>query len=438
MRVAGCALFLFLLLDGCRGVASSATDTPDARESPQASAQPALLAVPTTPASAAPTTNAEGGPPPAPFRGDEVLSSDSLTKEPIGYTLSAVFRPADVFGPARAPEVSQQGIDAAKKITELRLAIDLSPTRMRVALAGHGYVLPPDTEIRARADRYGHVLLWPSDPERHLAYRTLAPGTTRAVLGERRFDVGPIAPAEIQLREEVGRRISIRTRRADVTTRAGHASFEIGKLDASGEGGVLLCRLLLDLMNAPPGTPMCAFDEVPVRVELRWANQGSMIFELTGALKRNDVPISSLLVPPSTATYASAPLTAMGVTPMLSQQELAALHTVDVDVVPPPTTPALPVAPATATVPPAPPAEPVLTIVNTSVELRVLYLDGVAALWAAPNARGELRGLHRGRYVAQWRTFLGESVEQAVTQSVPGLSQVGAAGPAIADAGVKP
>lgn len=429
-------LALFAAVAACKGVSSSATDTPDARESPQASAQPAILAAsPTTPASAQPSTNAEGGPPPAPFRGDETLTTDSLTKEAIGYTLSAVFRPNDVIGPARAPEVSAPGNDAAKKATELRLAIDLSPTRMRVGLAGHGYVLPPNVEIRARADRYGHVVLWPADPEGHLSYRPLAPGSLRALLGERRFDVAPIAPAEIQLREEVGRRISIRTRRADVTTRAAHASFEIGKLDALGEGGVLLCRFLLDLMNAPPGTPICAFDELPVRVELRWTNNlGSLVFELTGALKRSDVPIASLLVPPSSATLVGAPMTTTGITPMLSPQELAALHTQDVDLPPSTQPPPAPGAPAV----PAPPLEPVLTVVNTSVELRVLYLDGVSALWAAPNARGELRGLHRGRYVAQWRTFLGDYVETAVTQSVPGVAEVGKAGPWIADAGARP
>src|SRR4051794_13544666 len=121
------------LLLGCHAASSSATDTPDARESPQASAQPALLAaLPTVPASAGPLLGVEGGPPPSPFRGDEVLSADPLSREPVGYTLSAAFRPADVMGPPRAPEVNAIGIDAARKSTELRLAIDLSPTRMRL------------------------------------------------------------------------------------------------------------------------------------------------------------------------------------------------------------------------------------------------------------------------------------------------------------------
>src|SRR4051794_8594728 len=135
------ALALFVFASACH-TATSAQDTPGARESPQASAQPALLAVmPTTPASAAPPS-AAAGPPPTPFRGDEVLGPDGLNRESAGYTLSAILRPAEVIGPARAPELNSLGLDAARKATELRLAIDLSPTRMRLGLLGRGFVLP--------------------------------------------------------------------------------------------------------------------------------------------------------------------------------------------------------------------------------------------------------------------------------------------------------
>ncbi|MBX3261518.1 MAG: hypothetical protein KIS78_34500 [Labilithrix sp.] len=404
----GLLFILLATLAGCRPNGATATDTPEERESPQASAQPALLAVaPTTPASAAPiAATLEGGPPPTPLRGDDVLAPDTLPRESAGYTLSAAFRLADVTGPTRAPEVNNAGLDAARKATELRLGIDLSPTRMRVALQGRGFVLPPDTELRARADRFGHVVVWPGAA----SYRPLAPGSMRALLGERRFDVAPITPAEIAPRVEGGRRIGIRTHRVDVTTRAAQGSFEIGKLEGAGDGGILLCRLLLDLMNAPPGSNVCGLDELPVRAELRWTSHGSLVFELTGALRRTDIPAATLLTPPQTASFAPTPLPVTGVSALLSAQELAALRTSDVDV------------PTNANVP-----GDALTVINPSVELRVLFLDGVPIAWAAPQARGELHGLRRGRYVAQWRTFLGDSVETALTQTVPGVVQVGAA-----------
>jgi hypothetical protein len=92
---------------------------------------------------------------------------------------------------------------------------------------------------------------------------------------------------------------------------------------------------------------------------------------------------------------------------ILAAHELAALRLADVDVPPP-----------------SPPTDQ-LVVSNATVELRVLYLDGVPVTWVAPGGRGEVRGLHRGRYVAQWRTFLGDVVEPATTRTIPGVLQVG-------------
>ena len=122
------------------------------------------------------------------MRGDERLPADALRerdrttertpdggreKDPIGFTLSAILRPADVPTAPRAPEVNQAGRDAARKKTELRLDIDMSASRLRIVLSGEGWVLPPDTEIRARSDRFGHIVVWPGAAK----YRPLAPGS---------------------------------------------------------------------------------------------------------------------------------------------------------------------------------------------------------------------------------------------------------------------
>lgn len=388
---------------------NTATTEPTKGESPQASAQPAPLGTATTAASAAPVALVEGGPPPAPLRGDEVLPADSPGKEGVGYTLSAVFRQADLIGPPRANEINQAGLEAARKATELKLGIDLTASHLRLTFLGSGFVVPPDTELRARSDRYGHVLVWPGGA----TYRPLAPGALRALIGERRLDVAPITSADMVTRDETGRRIGIRTHKVDITTRAAQGSFEVGKLEGAAEGGVLLCRVLLDLMNAPPSTPLCALDELPVRAELKWTNRGSLVFELTGALKKADMPVAPMLVPPSNASFASAPLPVSGVSPMLTQAELGALRLQEVDVPSPASGPV--------------PQGDTLLVVNSTLELRVLYLDGVPVAWAAPNARGEIHGLKRGKYVAQWRTFLGDAIEQPIAQIVPGTAQVGGA-----------
>lgn len=387
---------------------NTAATEPTKGESPQASAQPAPLAAATTAASASPVALVEGGPPPAPLRGDEVLPSDSPGKEGVGYTLSAVFRQADLIGPARANELNQAGLEAARRATELKLAIDFTASHMRLAFVGSGFVVPADTELRARSDRYGHVLVWPGGA----LYRPLAPGALRALIGERRLDVAPITSADVVPRDETGRRIGIHTHKVDVTTRAAQGTFEVGRLEGAAEGGVLLCRVLLDLMNAPPSTPLCALDELPVRAELKWTNRGSLVFELTGALKKTDMSVASMLVPPPNASYAAAPFPGAGVSPMLTAAELGALRLQEIDV---------PARPSEVPIP-----GDTLLVANSTLELRVLYLDGVPVAWAAPNSRGELHGLKRGKYVAQWRTFLGDAIEQPITQTVPGVAQVGA------------
>jgi hypothetical protein len=354
------------------------------------------------------------------MRGDERLAADTLReptrekpaaerapdggreREAVGYTFSAVLHPADVPVPLRAPEVNQAGLDAARKKTELRLAIDTNASRLRIVLEGGGWVLPPETELRARSDRYGHIVVFPGATK----YRPLPPGSMRALLGERRYDVAPIATADLAPLPEGGKRIAIKTRKVDVSTRAAKASFEIGKLDSLGEGGVLLCRWLLDLMNAPPQTALCGPDELPMRAELRWTGHGSLGFDVTGVLKKTDLGTTSLLVPPANAQLAVEPL-AGGTGVLLTEAELTALRTGPIDLVPPP------------------PLVEGLLVHNGSVQLRMLYLDGIPVAWVAPGARDTIVGLQRGRYLAQWRTFLGETLDVPFTVTAPGTTSIG-------------
>ncbi|MCL2777024.1 MAG: hypothetical protein FWD73_03395 [Polyangiaceae bacterium] len=323
-----------------------------------------------------------------------------------GYALSAVFRQGELIGPPRAPEVNALGIDAARRKTELRLAIDLGISRMRMVLVGQGFVLPSDTEIRARSDRFGHIVVWPD-----ATYRPFGPGALRALLGERRFDVAPLTSADVVSKGEGSKRIGIRVRRVEVTTRAARALFEIGHLPDLGDSGILLCRTLLDLVNAPPTTPMCGLDELPMRAELRWANQGSFGFELTQVLKKNDIATATLLVPPPTAVFAETPIGGANVKTTqieLGPQELAAFRTLPVDV---------PIA--------AGQASEGLTIINATDELRIVSIDGVTVAWAAPGARDVVVGLPHGRYNVQWRTFLGDMLAPSSLVVVPGTSQIG-------------
>ncbi len=330
-------------------------------------------------------------------------------RELAGYSLQAVVRTGEGPPAPRGPEVNSAAIESARRKTEAHVAITLSQTRARFVLSG-GFVVPQGTELRARVDRYGHVLLWPGED----TYRILEPGALRAFLGERRLDVAPLSPAGVAPGGEGARRLGLRTRRVEVTTRAASASMELASVREAGEGGALVCRLLLDLMSAPPSAAPCASDEIPLRVEIRWMTRGALVFDVTSLARRTDLPLQELAAPPASATFVAGPPPAAPADALVPRGELASFRTAPLEV------PASGGRDARA---PAP--ESGLVLVNTTDELRVVWLDGVAVAWVGPGARESLSTLVHGRYVTQWRTFLGDAWSPPETLAVPGVSETG-------------
>jgi hypothetical protein len=306
--------------------------------------------------------------------------------------------------------VNAAAIDAARRRTEMRITIDVSQTRARFVLSG-GFVLPQGTELRARADRYGHLLMWPGED----GYRVVEPGAMRALLGERRLDVAPLSPADLSTSLDGARRLNLRTRRVEVSTRAAKATLEVAGFRDAGDGGVLVCRTLLDLINAPPSTAACAGDDVPLHAELRWTTQGSLFFDVVSIVPRKDLPVTEMAAPPATSGFIGGPPPLPPGEALLSKAELAALRNGPVDV------------PAAKPRDGGPrPPESGLLLVNATDELRVAWLDGLAAAWVAPGDRVLLPSLVRGRYVLQWRTSLGDAWSAPETVVAPGTTQVGA------------
>jgi hypothetical protein len=289
--------------------------------------------------------------------------------------------------------------------------VEASQTRARFVLSG-GCVLPQSTELRARADRYGHLLFWPGED----SYRIVEPGALRALVGERRLDVAPLSRADVAPGGEGPRHLNLRTRRVDVTTRAAKATLELATLRDGGDGGVLVCRWLLDLMSAHPGAAACSTDEFPLHAELRWTTQGALQFDVTSLARRSDLPVSELAAPPSSAAFVADPPPLPQADALLSKAELAAFRTGPVEV-----------PPAIARDAQAPSPESGLLLVDSTDELRVAWLDGIPVAWVAPGGRESLPSLQHGRYVLEWRTFLGDAWEPAETVVVPGTSEVGAA-----------
>lgn len=406
------------MLVACKG---AAPEPPDAAQSPQASAEPTPLANVAPAANAA--TNAasslDGGALPEPMRADrevttdvprepsrELLAKDQARdpKELAGYELDLVVHTGEGPPAAKGPEVNAAAIESARHKTEARITVEASQSRARFVFQS-GFVVPPGTELRARVDRYGHLLFWPNEQ----SYRVVEPGALRALLGERRLDVAPQSPVQSTPAGEGARRLNVRTRRVEVATRAGKATLELGAFRDAGDGGGLVCRFLVDLMGGAPAGSPCTSDELPLHAEIRWSTQGTLVVDAVAVTRRTDLGVADLAAPPPSTWFAmGAPAHSDG-DALLPRADLAAIHSAPVDVPPTP-----------AAEGGAPPPESGLFLVNLGDVPRMAWIDGVAAAWVAPGGRVMLPSLQRGRYVFQWRTPLGDGWEPPQTVTAPG------------------
>jgi hypothetical protein len=207
--------------------------------------------------------------------------------------------------------------------------------------------------------------------------------------------------------------VNLRTRRAEVSTRAAKATLELATLHDIDDGGVLVCRMLLDLMSASPSTQACETDEVPLHAELRWTTQGSLTFDVTSIIRRADLVAQDLEAPPASLAFVSSPPPGAPADELIPRTELAAFRTAPIEIPPPPGR--------------EHDDSVGLTLINSTDQLRVAWIDGVPAAWVAPGARIALPTLLHGRYLLQWRTFLGDSWDPPATIVVPGMSEAGRA-----------
>ena len=395
MRTA--ALLLLIAMGACKNEAPKDTPKP-ALASPQASAEPAPIAMPLALSA---RISPEGGPPPTPMRGDVALEAEGFGKDLTGYTINVVLRLPDAPAVTTGAPVSTQAIDAVRKANEPRFTIDLTANRMRMQLTSHGFLLARDSELRSRSDRFGHVFLTPD----LASYRVLAPGALRSLFGERRADVSPLSPADVKIIGDGPMRLGYHTRKAEVNSRAGKGSFEIVRLPELGDGGALFVRALLDLMNAPPQVSVVGWDELPVHAELHWSTRGALFFEVTSITKRIDLSSTAMAVPPSGATFVMGALPPLPGELRTEQKDLSSLHTGAID-----------------------PTASSLVLVNVHDTPRFAWIDGAPIAWVAPEGRLELSPLQRGRYMLEWRTFLDDAGEAPKPFTVPASPQPADAG----------
>lgn len=329
---------------------------------------------------------------------ESMVPAVAIPAEPVpfardtpGVTVDAVFRWRDLPPPPRGPEVSAEGLREAQKLTVHALKIDLTEAgRMRAELTGIAFPLAAHAEIRARADYYGHLVLWPNAG----GYRVVPPGALRPVLGERRLDVTSLSPGVPRPQGE-GWRLGVGVRKVELVSSIASVRLELGKVPEAGEGGALLCRAVVELGGVDPRTPACQPGEVPLFASYVWQEGGGITFEVTALSKRNDLPAAGLLVPPAGLPMLPTGLPAVPRGIFLARETLAALRSAPLSL------------PAARD--PQVPGDGFVAV-NQSDRLMYLLLDGVAVLWVPAHGEQYVIGPQRGRYLAQWRTFLGEKV----------------------------
>ena len=430
------ALLFVATVTGCDPSSTTPAGSSDAGASPNASILPAPLATeaPELPDAGGPPAKIDGplgipadsagrlmapdagAPVPDALRADPMAPESPTTREVAGLTLDAVFRWRDVPGPPKGPEVSAEGLREAQKLTALTWKIDLAePGRMRIEFTSRALPLPAHAEIRARSDRYGNLVLWPLATQ----YRVVQPGALRTVIDERRVDVTPLAVGTIRAQGE-GRRLGLSTRKVELGSSLGTLKLELGKAPEFGEGGPLLCRALVEMNGIDPKTTACQPGEVPLSAAYAWQAGGGVTFEVTTLTKRTDVSLNGLLTPPPSAAFAATGLPAVPHGIFLSKDELTAFRSAPL---------ALP--PSTDT---AAPGEGFVAV-NHSDTLFYLLLDGVPVVAVPPGSDRYVIGPLRGRYTAQWRTFLGEKVSPPQTVEMPARLTHGGTASSAADAG---
>lgn len=355
-------------------------------------------------------TTGDGGsaaPSPTRLRPGQTLEADALKERELpGIRLEGEWRHPE---PSPRGEVHTSGLDKIRKLTALKWTIDLAEAgRMRVRFVSRAFALPHGSELRARADRYGHILVWPDGSR----YRVLPPGTLRTLLGEGRADSTPLGTGRVGEAGAGTRRFGLRTQRTEHATRTGSVTLDVAKVPEAGEAGALLCRLLLELVAIDPAAATCVPGEVPLRAQYIWPGGGGVAFEVTALQHRPDMPASLLTMPPASASAATSGLPE-GLAILLTDEELSSLRSRGGDALPP--------SPERT--------NRGLYAFNDSDLPRQLLVDSIPVAWVAPWREVHLSSLADGRYAVAWRSMLGEVLEPATVIQLPARVKTGGAEP---------
>lgn len=330
-----------------------------------------------------------------------------------GVALAAEWTWRDVAGALQVPELNTELIDEARDDMRVRWKLSVGgPGRMVAEMSSLGPPLAPGSQLRARLDRYGTVLVWPGRDK----YRVVPPGALRALLDEGRLDAAPLSEATTEAVGE-GERLGRATRIVKATTAVGVVTIHFADVPASGDGATLLCRLLIEVAGGLPSARVCVHGALPVAAHYRWpahpgaAAETALAFEAV-EVRGTELESAAMQVPPARARASrGVPLPPGG--ELLDAKRLGEFRTGG---------------DSTG-------AEAGLWASNQSDRRMVLLVDGVSVATVAPWDVLALPSLKPGRYNVQWRSFLGDEVGPTEEVTLPGRTAFGVRPPTGADAG---
>lgn len=343
--------------------------------------------------------------PPRPLRENETLSAESELRAAPGVVLEARLRWLDAPSP-RSPEGNAEALSKARDRNAFDVTVELSSLgRLRLKLSSKAFPFPAGTELRARDDRYGHILVWPGAE----AYTPLPPGTLRATLAEHRVDMTPLSEPSVASAGSDSM-LGVATQKQRIETSIGRLELEQAVAPAAGSAGVLFCRLLLELLAVAPESAACRPEWVPLRASYTWSSGERFELEASKLTKRPELAVDGLSVPPSTAGSRHGELPGPPFVALIDERDLADFHT---RALPPPAKPE--------------PGAPKLGLVFQNHGDSPLYLlvDGVPVVWLRADAEWLVSGLKQGRYTVQARNFFGSETTPPRLLELPARFTVG-------------
>lgn len=291
-------------------------------EAPEPSPNASLLPVPLTGASRSDRDEEGTAPiPSTPLVGDRELPLDrvsSLAGAPsTGVSFSLRFSSSSWARAVRLPQGASRGLDLSLAFEVLSFSNGLE--RLRVTFPEGGWLLPEGTELRARSDKLGHVLVWPDGR----SYRVVPVGALLTLLLERRIDIMP----RFAVPGSDGGAVRLAgARKGDFETPVGVLRLEPRASVHAGEpSGELVCRFMAELVRARV-SELCVKAPLPGSGSLRLAQGSTLPLFIENFTARSDLVEKRMLVPPELPIWKPGEYPPGGLGPLESDDENALMR----------------------------------------------------------------------------------------------------------------